>query len=130
GATDRLPDFARLLGQRPHLVLHILAVEPHDLGDILGGEQLLRIIERRLHVLFGETYRLGADILGVRPHRRVLALDRAGRLLGGVDERLKRLARLIEARFRHRPQILWYFEAFPFALSHLATPVVAAGGPD
>src|SRR6185437_3021571 len=63
GAADDLAHFAGLLGERPHLGPRILGIEPHCLGDVLGTDQRLRVIERCLHVLFGPGERLGSDVL-------------------------------------------------------------------
>src|SRR5262249_30237129 len=40
-ALNHLAHLACLLGQRAHLCLHIFAVQPHRLGQILGVQQLL-----------------------------------------------------------------------------------------
>jgi len=63
GAADDPAHFAGLLGERPHLGPRILGIEPHCLGDVLGTDQRLRVIERCLHVLFGPGERLGSDVL-------------------------------------------------------------------
>jgi hypothetical protein len=45
GLGDGLTHLAGLLCQRAHLTLHILAVQPHHLGQILGFQQRLRVVE-------------------------------------------------------------------------------------
>ena len=92
--ADDLTHLAGLLRQRPHLRLHIFAVQPHYFGEIFGMEQRLRIIQRCLHVLFGIGNRLGADVLGAGANRRALLLDRACSLLRAGEEFLKGLAGL------------------------------------
>ena len=90
--ADELAHLAGLLSQRPHLGLHISAVQPHHVGQILGVQQGLRIVQRRLDVLFGIGNGLGADVLGAGANRRTPLLDRARGLLRAGEEFIKGLA--------------------------------------
>src|ERR1700737_460068 len=131
--ADNLSHLAGLLRQRPHLRLHIFAVQPHDFGQILGAEQRLRIVQRCLHVPFGIGNRLGADVLGAGTDRLASLLDRACGLLRAGEEFFKGLARLIEAGFRHRSHFFWNFETLSRFFAHGPTPVAyrrAIHGPD
>src|SRR4051812_25141433 len=98
-------------------------MQPHDLGQILGTQQLLGIVKRSRHVLFGVRDRLAADVLGARPNARALAFDLRGGLLRLGHEIFKGLAGLIEARLRHRSHFLWNFETVASIVSHRATPL-------
>ena len=55
-----LAHLAGLLGERTHLIRHIFAVQPDHLGQILGVQQRLRVVQRGLHILLGKGDRLGA----------------------------------------------------------------------
>jgi hypothetical protein len=90
-AAHDLAHLARLLGQRAHLVLHIFAVQPHDVGQILGVEQLLGMVQRGRHVLLGVGDRLGADVLGAGANGGALALDLGSGLLRAGEKTLDAL---------------------------------------
>ena len=47
-AADDLAHLIGLLGKVTHLALHKLAVQPHHIGEVLGVQQRLRVIERGL----------------------------------------------------------------------------------
>src|SRR6187549_161723 len=66
--------------------LHSEYVQTHDFGQILGVQQRLGIIQRRLDVFFGIGHRLGADVLGAGANRRPLLLDGSGGRLRAAQE--------------------------------------------
>jgi hypothetical protein len=67
-------------------------VQPHHLGQILGVQQLFRIVQRGLNILFSVGNGPGADVLGTGANGRTLALDPGSGLLRAGDEILERLA--------------------------------------
>src|SRR5262249_26422534 len=105
-----LSELARLLGEDPHLLLHMLGVQLHYLRHVLRLQQARRVVERRLDVRLGEVNSLGAELLRARLGCCALALELVGGLLSRAHEAIERLACLAKAGLGHVLHVLWNLE--------------------
>src|SRR5579863_2756222 len=79
-----------------------------------------------MHVLFGASNRLGADIPDAFTHARTSLFERIrGRLRVG-DEFFEGLAGLIDPGLDHRSHLLRNFETVAYLLVHGSPPVCAS----
>ncbi len=86
-----------LLSQHLHLALDVFGLQLHHVLDILGPQQLLGELERAGDVLLGEADRLDGHVPGALAGGLRLPLEGADGIVGGVDEPLESLPRLVHA---------------------------------